>query len=112
MCSVSSFACIDMNTYSMEYTLHLDGLVQDCSISIVNALEILQSCTNPSIYTAHCINRNHPAGYHHVLCKAGNVFHNKALLESVKQHRVVSVIFSIRSLTPWRYQTLAIGFSR
>ena len=28
---------------------HIDGLVQDCSISGTNALEILQSCTKPSI---------------------------------------------------------------
>ena len=28
---------------------HFDGLVQDCSISIANALEILQSCIKPSI---------------------------------------------------------------
>ena len=28
---------------------HIDGLVQDCSISSANALEILQSCTKPSI---------------------------------------------------------------
>ena len=27
---------------------YLDGLVQDCSISIANTLEILQSCTKPS----------------------------------------------------------------
>ena len=27
----------------------IDGLVQVCSISIANALEILQSCTKPSI---------------------------------------------------------------
>ena len=31
-------------------SLHIDGLVQDCSISIANALEILQSCTNLMIY--------------------------------------------------------------
>ena len=30
---------------------YIDGLAQDCSISIANALEILQSCTNPSIQT-------------------------------------------------------------
>ena len=30
---------------------HFDGLVQDCSISITNALEILESCTKPSIYS-------------------------------------------------------------
>ena len=27
-----------------------DGLVRDCSNSIVNALELSQSCTNPSTY--------------------------------------------------------------
>ena len=30
--------------------LHIIGLVQDCSISIAKALEILQSCTKPSIW--------------------------------------------------------------
>ena len=29
---------------------NIDGLVQDCSISSSNALEILQSCTKPSIW--------------------------------------------------------------
>ena len=29
--------------------LYIDGLVQDCSNSIANALELLQSCTKPSI---------------------------------------------------------------
>ena len=28
---------------------HIDGLVQDCKKSIANALELLQSCTEPSI---------------------------------------------------------------
>ena len=28
---------------------HIDGLVQDCSNSIANTLELLQSCTKPSI---------------------------------------------------------------
>ena len=31
----------------METTLHSDGLVQDYSNSIANALELLQSCTKP-----------------------------------------------------------------
>ena len=34
---------------------HIEGLVQDCSISIANAMEILQSCTKPSIYLMHGI---------------------------------------------------------
>ena len=29
---------------------YIDGLVQDCGNSIANALELLQSCTKPSIY--------------------------------------------------------------
>ena len=29
---------------------HFDGLAQDCSNSIANALELLQSCTKPLIY--------------------------------------------------------------
>ena len=30
--------------------LYIDGLVQDCSISIANMLKILQYCTKPSIF--------------------------------------------------------------
>ena len=32
------------------YDYYIDGLSQDCSISIANAMEILQSYTKPSIY--------------------------------------------------------------
>ena len=35
---------------------HIDGLVQDCSISIANALEILLSCTKPWIYSTEMNN--------------------------------------------------------
>ena len=31
------------------WDLHYDGLEQDCSVSIANALEILQCCIKPSI---------------------------------------------------------------
>ena len=47
--------------YSWE-TLYIDSLAQDCSNSIANALELLQSCTNPSIwcgYQACSINVHH-----------------------------------------------------
>ena len=30
--------------------LDIDGIVPDCSVSIANTLEILQSCIKPSIY--------------------------------------------------------------
>ena len=33
-----------------DLLLNLDGLAQDCSNSIANALELLQSCIKPSIY--------------------------------------------------------------
>ena len=32
----------------------LASLLQDCSISIANAMEILQSCTKPSLYVWDC----------------------------------------------------------
>ena len=35
--------------------VHIDGLVQDCSNSIANALELLQSCTKPPIYFCLCM---------------------------------------------------------
>ena len=38
--------CVAMGQY---YAHHIDGLVQDCSNSIANTLELLQSCTKPSI---------------------------------------------------------------
>ena len=36
-------------------TPFIDGLVQDCSKSIANALELPQSCAKPSIYWIHII---------------------------------------------------------
>ena len=36
---------------------HIDGSVQDCSISIANALEILQFCTKPSIRCHHPLSK-------------------------------------------------------
>ena len=38
----------------------VDSLVQDCIISIANALEILQSCTKPSIHSSVCLIMCHP----------------------------------------------------
>ena len=34
---------------TIKAQLYIDGLVQDCSNSTANALELLQSCTKPSI---------------------------------------------------------------
>ena len=39
-----------MMTQFTHIYIYIDGLVQDCNISSVLAMEILQSCTKPSIY--------------------------------------------------------------
>ena len=39
-----------LNQWWLCSLMHVDGLVQDCSISIANTQEILRSCTKPSIY--------------------------------------------------------------
>ena len=35
---------------------HIDGLMQDCSNSIADAMELLQSCTKPLIYVVWNLN--------------------------------------------------------
>ena len=42
----------DIKGINFKLIPHIDGLVQDCSNSIANALELLQSCTKPSIYSS------------------------------------------------------------
>ena len=37
--------------YLQDILSYIDVLEQDCSNSIANALELLQSCTKPSIYS-------------------------------------------------------------
>ena len=44
--SVNAFPCGEM--FNNSHTDAIDGLVQDCSNSIANALELLQSCPKPS----------------------------------------------------------------
>ena len=39
--------------FKEKWQWHIDGLAQDCSNSIANALELLQSCTKLSIWRAH-----------------------------------------------------------
>ena len=38
-----------------------DGLMQDCSNSIANTLELLQSCAKPSNVAIYCSQQNHDA---------------------------------------------------
>ena len=39
--------------FMYQYTWYIDGSVQDCSNSVANALELLQSCAKPSICRGH-----------------------------------------------------------
>ena len=48
---VPSGAAIPAGRVMIKCRLHIDGLVQDCSNSSALALELLQSCTKPSIYS-------------------------------------------------------------
>ena len=43
---------IEIQKFSLK---KVDGLVQDCSNSIANALELLQSCTKPSMSSTQCV---------------------------------------------------------
>ena len=43
----NQYVCPQCAEFLYEY--HINGSVQDCSNSIANALELLQSCTKPSI---------------------------------------------------------------
>ena len=48
-----NYASVNTNgTYKIT-TLHINGLVQDCSYPIANALELLQSCAKPFTWTTN-----------------------------------------------------------
>ena len=59
----------------MYWSLHINGLMQDCSISVANALEILQSRTKPPVFS-FCNNtlwiENRSRSQFHQQCCAGN----------------------------------------
>ena len=38
----------------LPHKVHIDGLMQDCSNSIANALQLLQSCSKPSYVLLYC----------------------------------------------------------
>ena len=47
------YICLWTGSHGNCPSYHIDGLVQDCSISNALAMEILQSCTKPSICKSH-----------------------------------------------------------
>ena len=70
---LDSYTVIALQQWEMRHVLRLadvissviayiDGSVLDCSISIANALEILQSCTEPSIYKSEYLQVHYTLG--------------------------------------------------
>ena len=49
---------------NLQYEYHIDGLVQACSNSIADALELLQSCAKPSIYYISMLSE-----WEYILCR-------------------------------------------
>ena len=55
--SKNKLAFYELNAFAEAQT-YIDGFVQDCSNSIAYALELLQSCTKPSISLFSIISRH------------------------------------------------------
>ena len=64
------FISIYIHTYRLYIHVYIDGLVQERSNSIANALELRLSCTNPSIYypcLSICLSDKHSQSHPSVL---------------------------------------------
>ena len=57
--------------------MHINGLVQDCSKSIANALEVLQSCTKISMYKQK-LSRNAACGQNSTPLPSNYSLHHQA----------------------------------
>ena len=53
VCNQTTYTIKVNNRTYIRTALNIDGLLQDCNISIVLAVKILQSCTNPSTYPSN-----------------------------------------------------------
>ena len=50
---LSLLKCFIVNEHRIKCSCYINSWVQDCSIYIANTLEILQSCTKPSMWSWH-----------------------------------------------------------
>ena len=84
-------------TMAMHFIGQTDGIVQDCSISNANKLEILQSCTNPSKY--HIVPyTKHRCHYTNITEYDKHIPHYLNYLD--KSHRHWAKLCDINSLWP------------
>ena len=72
----------------------IDGLVQDCSNSIANALELLQSCNKPSMYGIHLPHIIHP------------MFHNINILLQILNHLRLGQVGRSEFRVIFQYKTI------
>ena len=82
--------------------IHIDGLVQDCSNSTANALELLQSYTKPSIYAlANWFISSSGTGLYHVLCQATctKKFLGTKILKFESKYNLFCPVNAIQTLT-------------
>ena len=64
---VSAWTWLSPPVSDWNSLIYIDGLVQDCSYSIANALELLHSCAKPSIYTRMAMPNKQPLWHRHNL---------------------------------------------
>ena len=113
-CAMGNAAEADLELKSCES--HFDGLVQDCSISSALAMEILQSCTKPSIWhwlisqLTSCFEiwQRAQQWYCHVLCqipKVDNWMRVKVITQDFSQRWVVAVFFNFTTAPRYLSQT-------
>ena len=79
------FICLCM----IYNNLQVNGLVQNCSISIVNALEILQSCTKPSKQSFKILINMMRLWYGNVFCIIGLRHKNPTKMDSPHKGPVI-----------------------
>ena len=77
---------------------YFDGLVQDCSISIALAMEILQSCTKPSIWHMHLILEAYES--YSGMCFSQPVVVVRASIWCNKKITIVTFTFSVCYIFP------------
>ena len=58
--SIYRFVCLSKSMSKLKGICNINGLMQDCCISSALALEILQSCTKPSVWKSSFMNHASP----------------------------------------------------
>ena len=103
--------CITRPQWVKQSIFHTEGWVQDCSNSIANALELLQSCSKPLIYVMQQSYRPlyiHCYGYHEFIIRCMHTISSKPLTHWawVTHMCNLTIIGSDNGLSPGRRQVI------